>query len=851
MRRAAVRWNTGDAPASTGELLPRQDHGLSTSAELEADTGVAYARTAPGSNAMDIRDEGFSGAEAQRGRGGWASTMGEASPFDGGGASREQLSAVADAVAAARLDASQRVRRAGAVLAVSSGLEPLSVVPPDADGPGTRASASLRPVFGQAPVPTAPGAPPVSAPAAWGQSPPTAITFAQVTEARRKADAALRNSSQQSQSRSSSVATMQRAHSSAQWSTVSDTPGNVMSVVSEPDRAAALGAALVDIVRARNDRERLPNGLPANGMPGHQSYGMDQSSNRAPSAPRQRPGGNDALDAALADQGKFRPTSEALAAREAEWQAMQKGSATTAQMRRSLRGPAAPHGASAHGDGEGAVTITPVGPVHRAAPAHTVESAGVSLVRALSSSKISSRGPSKSPERVRGSPAMDNSTERPALDSNGDADAAAAHHQEGLHGSVDPASADEGGSHQPDVPCGGIPEAGSARLLACTADACLHVLDARDGSVQRVIDIALPPTEGAAGANNNSALAEANPGLTFCIATLAALGLVVTATDCMDPENGTPATLMRAWPVSPQAQPQPGEGHPHLVLTIPRNTGCVLAMATLDERRLVVACTAGCLLVWNTLPAWPSHGGMPSGGQQLAHDVLCTEAHIVQPLHALAALPGAEVAAGGEDGVVRLWGTWDGGMEAELRGHSSCVTALEVLEGGAVLVSGDASAVLCVWDLMSGECMRVLRPGISLAGGGHGQQTSITCLWRTPRGHVLSAARDGTLVRWRAQDGEVVATTKPRASPGGGVAALMTLDAGHVVALCLDGRLRALEGNNGTPIVQLGALQQVTAVAVLGSGPSAPLGGPDARLRCGPVRVRDRLWCFAGGERLC
>ena len=159
-------------------------------------------------------------------------------------------------------------------------------------------------------------------------------------------------------------------------------------------------------------------------------------------------------------------------------------------------------------------------------------------------------------------------------------------------------------------------------------------------------------------------------------------------------------------------------------------------------------------------------------------------------------------------------------------------------KGGAVLVSADAGGSLRVWDLMTGECTRQLRSA-----------SEVTSLWAAPSGLLLAAASDGTLVLWRAQDGVSSATA---CVPGGGLAAVHQLGGfHHALALCLDGRLRVLAARDGTPLLQLGGVEGVTAVEVTGNRPSAPAGGHDARSRCGPMRVRDRLWCFAGGNRLC
>ena len=581
---------------------------------------------------------------------------------------------------------------------------------------------------------------------------------------------------------------------------------HLLGVVAEPGRAAALGAALVDIVRARNDRERFATAPNGGGL-----FSAELAYRGGGNVPG--PGSDaKALDAALTEQGKYRPTAEVLAAREAEWQAMQGGSAAAAGMRRTLRGDGDANGAlrgragGAQPEGSpSAAAIVPLGPVHRTAPPQAVESAGVSLVRALSAARIGGAGAA--------SAAVSQSQEGAAPDDTDAGHAAASAH---------PPATDVAPVTEAPLLCGGVPEAGAVVVVACTSGGDMHFIDARDGATQRMVDIRIGEAQ------------QLQAGLTFCVAALAAIGLVVTATDCVD-ATGAQASLLRAWPLAAGDGSGQQSGQQCIVLTLPPQAGRVLALTSLDDRRLVAACSTGCLVVWTTLPAWSA-----AAVSLLActHDVICSSPDIRLPLTSLAPLPGAEVAAAGEDGVVRLWGTWDGGLEAELRGHSAAVTALEALEGGAVLVSADAGGSLRVWDLMTGECTRQLRSA-----------SEVTSLWAAPSGLLLAAASDGTLVLWRAQDGVSSATA---CVPGGGLAAVHQLGGfHHALALCLDGRLRVLAARDGTPLLQLGGVEGVTAVEVTGNRPSAPAGGHDARSRCGPVRVRDRLWCFAGGNRLC
>lgn len=72
---------------------------------------------------------------------------------------------------------------------------------------------------------------------------------------------------------------------------------------------------------------------------------------------------------------------------------------------------------------------------------------------------------------------------------------------------------------------------------------------------------------------------------------------------------------------------------------------------------------------------------------------------------------GALLAAGGDDGVVRLWSTDDGRLLTELLGHTRAVLALRFDDRGRTLVSGSKDGSIRVWDVAQRRPQTVaLRP---------------------------------------------------------------------------------------------------------------------------------------------
>lgn len=67
---------------------------------------------------------------------------------------------------------------------------------------------------------------------------------------------------------------------------------------------------------------------------------------------------------------------------------------------------------------------------------------------------------------------------------------------------------------------------------------------------------------------------------------------------------------------------------------------------------------------------------------------------------------GATLFSGGDDCVVRLWSTADGGRRGELGRHQGCIFSIAAHPDGKTIVSGDLFGAVKVWDIASAKCVR-------------------------------------------------------------------------------------------------------------------------------------------------
>ncbi|GAA6027733.1 hypothetical protein JCM8097_008006 [Rhodosporidiobolus ruineniae] len=104
---------------------------------------------------------------------------------------------------------------------------------------------------------------------------------------------------------------------------------------------------------------------------------------------------------------------------------------------------------------------------------------------------------------------------------------------------------------------------------------------------------------------------------------------------------------------------------------------------------------------------------------------------------------GAVVVSGACDRDVRVWDVESGHCLHTLRGHTSTVRCMRVLDGRPVAVSGSRDKTVRVWDIENGECLHVL----------NGHQMSVRCL-EVSGNKIVSGSYDATCRLWDADTGE-------------------------------------------------------------------------------------------------
>ncbi|KAF8328999.1 WD40 repeat-like protein [Amanita rubescens] len=105
--------------------------------------------------------------------------------------------------------------------------------------------------------------------------------------------------------------------------------------------------------------------------------------------------------------------------------------------------------------------------------------------------------------------------------------------------------------------------------------------------------------------------------------------------------------------------------------------------------------------------------------------------------------PNALVVSGGCDRVLRVWDIESGLRKYELRGHTSTIRCIRVLDNRPIVVTGSRDATLRVWDIHRGEMLRVLE--------GHTQ--SVRCS-DVSGNKVVSGSYDTTCRLWNIDTGE-------------------------------------------------------------------------------------------------
>jgi WD40 repeat protein len=192
---------------------------------------------------------------------------------------------------------------------------------------------------------------------------------------------------------------------------------------------------------------------------------------------------------------------------------------------------------------------------------------------------------------------------------------------------------------------------------------------------------------------------------------------------------------------------------------------------------------------------------------------------------------GGRALSGSWDATLRLWDLATGETLRIFKGHSGAVSAVTVLPDRSRALSGSIDNTIRLWDLATGEALRTFE----------GHMRTITALAVLAEGRrALSGSGDRTLRLWDLATGETLRTFEGHTNGIGGIAVLG--DGRRAVSSSNDNTLRLWNlGTGETLRIFEGHTYGVSAVALTKDGTRALSGSRDATLR---------LWDLATGETL-
>lgn len=193
------------------------------------------------------------------------------------------------------------------------------------------------------------------------------------------------------------------------------------------------------------------------------------------------------------------------------------------------------------------------------------------------------------------------------------------------------------------------------------------------------------------------------------------------------------------------------------------------------------------------------------------------------------------VSGGSSDPTLKLWDMSTGECLRILKGHSQGITAIALTQDGQYAVSGSLDKTLRLWELATGKCVRLFK----------GHKKSILAVAVSPDGHVILSGAGRTIRVWDLSTGKYI--KRFRGHKGLITALTMTHDGRFVVSGSRDNTLRLWIFTSGKHVQTFeGHRGRITDIALTPDDSLIVSGSADHTLRLWDAETGECLRTFTG-----